>query len=97
MKIQCNQEYYDKVVQYAESISDTSLENCLNRLKEWEKNPRNPSEIEIYYDSAPYSFGFRQRYLDGRQGIVGGVLYHGTPDESFAVTLTPCKGWQIHT
>lgn len=97
MKIRCNQEYYDKVVQYAESMNDTSLENCLNRLKEWEKNPHRPCEIEIYYDSAPYSFGFCQRYPDGRQGIVGGVLYHGSPDESFAVTLTPCKGWQIHT
>ena len=27
----------------------------------------------------------------------GGVLYHGNPDESYAVTFDPTKGWQIHT
>ena len=34
---------------------------------------------------------------DGRTGIVGGLLYHGIPDRSFAVTLQPFHGWQIHT
>ena len=52
MKIMCRQEYYDKVVQYAESMNDTSLQDCLERLKAWEKNPNCPCEIEIYYDSA---------------------------------------------
>ncbi|WP_455674192.1 DUF4120 family protein [Phocaeicola sp.] len=97
MKIMCNREYYDKAVQYAESMNDTSLQNCLERLKAWEQNPNRPCEIEIYYDSAPYCFGFTQRYPDGRCGIVGGVLYHGSPDQSFAVQLEPFKGWQIHT
>lgn len=98
MKIMCNQEHYDKVVQYAESINDTSLQNCLERLKGWEENKNRPCEIELYYDHAPYSFGFVQRYTEtGREGIVGGLLYHGSPDESFAVTMTPTKGWQIHT
>lgn len=49
------------------------------------------------YDHAPYSFGFTQRYPDGSIGIVGGLLYHGIPDRSFAVTLQPFHGWQIHT
>ena len=26
-----------------------------------------------------------------------GDLYHGIPDRSFAVTLQPFHGWQIHT
>ena len=38
MKICCSQEHYDKVVQYAKSINDKTLENCLERLKQWEKN-----------------------------------------------------------
>ena len=95
MKIMCNQKYYEQVVQYAESIRDTSLQNCMERLKAWEKNPDRPCEIELYHDWAPYSFGFTQRYPDGSRGIVGGLLYHGSPDESFAVQLTPFKGWQI--
>lgn len=97
MKILCNQEHYDKVVQYAESIGDTTLQKCLERLKSWEKNPNRPCEIELYYDFAPYSFGFRERYPDGRIGIEGGLLYHGRPDESLAVLLEPFHGWSIHT
>ena len=31
--------------------------------------------IELYYDHAPYSFGFCERYPDGNTGIVGGLLY----------------------
>lgn len=91
MKIMCKQDYYDQVVQYAESIKDTSLQNCMERLEAWEKNPDRPCEIELYHDWAPYSFGFTQRYPDGSRGIVGGLLYHGSPDESFAVQLTPFK------
>ena len=75
MKICCSQEYYDKVVQYAKSINDKTLENCLERLKQWEKNENRPCEIELYYDHAPYSFGFCERYPDGNTGI---VRHHGT-------------------
>ena len=86
MKI-LNEEHFQNVKRYAESIGDTSLQNCLDRLKSWEDNPDHPSEISLYYDHAPYSFGFTQRYPDGSIGIVGGLLYHGIPDRSFAVTL----------
>ena len=92
MKI-LNQEHFENVRRYAESIGDTSLQECLDRLKSWEENPSHPCEISLYYDHAPYSFGFTQRYPDGRVGIVGGLL----PDRSFAVTLKPFHGWQIHT
>ena len=42
MKIMCKQEYYEQVVQYAESIRDTSLQNCMERLKAWEKESGPP-------------------------------------------------------
>lgn len=96
MKILC-QEHYDKVVQYAKEIGDKSLDNCLERLKQWEKNPNRPCEIELYWDFAPYSFGFRERYQNGNVGIVGGLIYHGKPDESYSVLLEPFHGWSIHT
>ena len=83
MKI-LNEEHFQNVKRYAESIGDTTLQKCLERLKSWEKNPNRPCEIELYYDFAPYSFGFRERYPDGRIGIEGGLLYHGRPDQSFA-------------
>ena len=62
MIIKC-QEHYDKVVEYAKSIGDNTLQQCIERL----------------------------------QGVVGGVLYHGRPDESYAVMLNPFHGWSIHT
>ena len=79
MKI-LNEEHFENVKRYAESIGDTSLRKCLERLKSWEENPDCPSEISLYYDHAPYSFGFTQHYADGRIGIVGGLLYHGIHD-----------------
>ena len=91
MKILC-QERYDKAIVYAKEIKNDTLQKCIDRLKQWEENPNCPCEIEIYYDSAPHSFGFRQVYPDGRTGIVGGLLYHGQPDQSFAVLMTPIHG-----
>lgn len=96
MKIICK-EHYDKVVHYARSIGDTTLQECIDRLKQWEQNSALPCEIEIHYDWAPYSFLFKQRYADGKLGIVGGLVYHGSPDRSCCFSLTPITGWAIHT
>ena len=71
MKI-LNEEHFENVKRYAESIGDTSFQKCLDRLESWEKNPDHPNEISLYYDHAPYSFGFTQRNTDGRTGNVGG-------------------------
>ena len=53
MKIRC-QEHYDKVAEYAKSIGDTTFQNCIGRLKQWEKNSNGRYEIEFYWDFAPY-------------------------------------------
>ena len=52
MKIMC-QEHYDKVVQYAESIGDKTFQECLEKLRQWERHPSHPCEIELYRDFAP--------------------------------------------
>ena len=49
MKIRC-QEHYDKVVEYAKSIGDTTFQNCIERLKQWENNSNGRYEIELYRD-----------------------------------------------
>ena len=92
MIIKC-QEHYNKVVEYAKSIGDNTLQQCIERLQQWEKISNGKYEIEIYRDFAPHSFGFAERTPDGRTGVVGGVLYHGRPDESYAVMLNPFHGW----
>ena len=37
MIIKC-QEHYNKVVEYAKSIGDNTLQQCIERLQQWEKN-----------------------------------------------------------
>lgn len=97
MKIKC-QEHYEKVVKYAESIGDETLNKCIERLKQWEVNSNGRYEIELYHDFAPYSFEFAEVAQDGTRGIVGGLLYHGNPDQSLAVMIGgPFHGWSIHT
>ena len=54
-------------------------------------------KLNSIWDFAPYSFGFAEVAADGSKGIVGGLLYHGKPDESFAVIMEPFHGWSIHT
>ena len=68
MKIMCKQDYYDQVVQYAESIKDTSLQNCMERLEAWEKNPDRPCEIELYHDWACLLYFLRRRRVPVRDG-----------------------------
>lgn len=96
MEILC-QERLDEAIKYAQKMNDPSLQNCLDRLKSWENNPRHKSKIILYSGSSPYSFVFRQTYEDGSRGIVGGLLYHSSPDRSYAVLLEPKIGWSIHT
>ncbi len=96
MKIMC-QQHYEKVLKYAQEIGDQTLQACLDKLKSWESHLERPCEIELYYDFAPYSFLFVQRFPNGEVGIKGGLVYHGTPDMSRCVTFDPTKGWQTHT
>lgn len=97
MKIFC-QERYDEALKHAAETNDPTLQQCLDRLKCWESNnPDYPCEIELHRDFAPLSFIFVQRYSDGREGIVGGLIYHGSPDQSMSVQLVPTRGWQTHT
>jgi hypothetical protein len=73
-----------------------SLRRGLSRIAavaEW-----GGGEAELFSDGAPLSFTWRAG------GLLGGLLFHGPHDRygsggapTFAVTLTPTYGWQIHT
>jgi len=94
MIVKCEKRY-NEAMAYAEKTNDKTLQNCLDRLKQWEEN--REWEVTLCHDFSPLSFYFVIKDKTGRQVMNGGVLYHGTPDESYAVTFDPTKGWQIHT
>ena len=88
------QEHYDEVVCYAERIGDKTLEERLNDLKRWERNPNCPCEIELYRDSAPYSFLFRQRYATAVQALSADWFI--TAHRSFGCYCEPrIRGWEF--
>lgn len=69
---------------------------------------RHKTHCELFGDFAPLSFSFvmKVRGEDGKYKywFNGGVIFHGPHDgfgnggaPTFAVSLTPTVGWQIHT
>lgn len=92
--------YLWEQIQFAQALGDEYYNNLVEkftRLSQWE------GEIKIYQDyHFPHCFIFHQTYDDGRNGIMGGIVFHGAPEHNIAdnggsVTLTPVSGWAIHT
>lgn len=56
--------------------------------------------LQLSYNPGWKEFTFCE-YRNGKQGLVGGVIFHGWPEtgyqENYAVQLTPSYGWSIHT
>lgn len=94
MKIVC-QDHYDKVVEYAKSIGDTTLQECLERVRKYEIHMK--AEARLMRDRSKHSLYFE--LYDKADNLVmnGGIVYHGDPDESYSYTTDPTKGWQVHT
>lgn len=96
----------DKVKEFAKSINDHSLNECLLRLKTIEERlteQGNECETNIMNDFASKSFYF-ERSVNGKFSSNGGIIYHGKHDgfgsgsaPTFSVSITPSNGWQIHT
>ena len=84
----------------------TQLEEQLTYLDTY-AHPKS-TRCTLYPDRAPYSFGFaiEAQSDDGtwRPWFAGGLIYHGPHDHygsgtapTFAVSVTPVQGWQVHT
>lgn len=93
MKILC-QEHYGKVVKYAKEIGDTSLDNCLKRLEQWESNPNCPCEIELYRDFAPHSFGFRNAIRT--EGLVSSGINLSRQSRPVVFRFAGTVSWMEH-
>ena len=94
MTVKC-EERYNEALSYAQRTEDSSLQQCLDKLWQWEKNMN--AEITLYYDHSPLSFYFEMSDKEGNRVMNGGLLYHGNPDQSGAIQLIRQQGWQIHT
>lgn len=94
MKILCD-ERYREAVDYAEKNNDRTLQNCLERLKSWEKYMN--AEAHLMRDRSKLSFYFEMYDKAGNRVMNGGIVYHGIPDESYSFTMDPTKGWKLHT
>ena len=84
----------DSVLSFAESISDNSLKNCIESLKRAEKIIN--CETELYNDFADKSFYFLRK-KEGKFHGNGGIIWHGGNENTYSVSLTNTKNWQIHT
>lgn len=93
MEIHCVEELRE-AQEYAAKLGEESLGQCLEMMKCWEYNG---CVLHLYKDSSPYSFAFWLKGPDEELVMNGGLLYHGSPDLSFAITFDLKKRWQIHT
>ena len=95
MNIRC-EEKLAAAKQYANELGDNSLNECLARLEKYEQDGR---VTNLGSDFAPHSFYFEVIRPDGSLFLNGGLLYHGSPDESFSVVLDydESRRWRIHT
>ena len=97
---------YERFVECRQFAAEHNLTENLNKvfanLLGWESYDEEGrlNEIVIGNDFCEKSFSFYEEYRDGRIGICGGIIFHGTPGnyvENGSVQLRPSYGWQIHT
>lgn len=88
---------------YAKSIGNDTLQQCIDRLKQIDEN--HESETNIVKDFAPHSFYF-VRMKDGEFIGNGGIIFHGKHDgfgnggaPTFSVSISDSREtrWEIHT
>jgi hypothetical protein len=92
-------ERLEKSKEFANSVGDTSLEDCLTRLS---KHSRLGVDhyISLSPDFSEHGYIFCE-YLNNECRMSGGIIYHGNPKEGYkensSVQLNPSYGWSIHT
>ena len=88
----------------AKEKGNTTLDDCLNRLKTAEENLG--VETFVSTDFAPLSFYFVRKDKDGNFRGNGGIIFHGNHDKggngsapTFSVSLDNSteERWEIHT
>ncbi len=97
-----NQDHFDKVKTHAATIGlADNLQTQLDRLLAIAQN--TGGVCHLGFDFAPFSFSFAV-IRNGDTIINGGLIFHGAHDNggdgsfpTLAVSLSPARGWQIHS
>lgn len=76
-----------------------SLMGCLMRFHQYTRVAAN-QYVEVIYNKPWNEFVFCQ-YINGKQGLVGGIIFHGWPETGYqtngSVQIDPHFGWSTHT
>ena len=99
--IKC-QDHYDAVIKFAESVgAREKLEKTLKEMQE--RSDGGENTVTLYFDRAPYSFGFDKQYPSGNI-LVGGIIYRGPTSSggsfpTLSVSVSDRKGhyWDVNT
>lgn len=86
IKLECSISTLKEALYHAESLGDTSLRECLYRLRNYRRIAVNQS-VQIYKDFDKHSFTFAN-VANGRCSINGGIILH-----EYMKTMR----WSIHT
>ena len=88
----------DESLRFAESIGDTTLKACIDRLKYDEQHYSSQPVANVFTDHYPHCFYFE--LVSGERMVLnGGIKFHGMNGElqNGSVQIEPSGGWQIHT
>lgn len=90
-------------LEYAKSINNSTLQNCIDRLEKSCSQYKPAAVVEIYPDSAPHSFYFVRKH-EGVFAGNGGIIYYekndsgvGAPQFSVSIGNNLNTRWEIHT
>ena len=94
-----NEERFIQCIEHAEKTNDPSFFQCIaNKIH---INYGSPTTLHLGWDYDKYSMQFYMEYEKFGNGIHGGIIYHGNPQDGYndggSIQLTPSYGWSSHT
>lgn len=88
-----------ELIRECEAHNDNSLIDIFRHFHNYRRIATD-QYIRISYKPGSNEFVFCE-YIDGKQGLVGGIIFHGWPESGYmknnAVQLIPHYGWSKHT
>lgn len=87
------------LIRDCEKHDNTSLVDIFYRFRNYYRHATD-QYIQISYNPGYNEFVFCQ-YTNGKQGLVGGIIFHGWPESGYqangSIQLEPRYGWATHT